>query len=240
MLTFLTRLVGVLLALVGLALTVLGGWFATELGTSGTAQFTVRPATSDPIVIRPEVLNRVDADVVVTATPAAGGRVWMALANPSDATAVLGDSRHTRVTGVDVRDWLLTTRSAGSGDAAEGLGVADLWRQQDQGDLPVTLTVEQAEAPETLVVASEGGPLRSLTFAVTDKTWFVEAVVAALVGLFVLVVGVLLAWPRRPTHPSGPDVPPVPPATPDPADTPDPAVAPEPDPEPRDPEEATR
>ena len=197
MVTFLKRLVGALLALVGLALTVLGVWFATQLGTSGTAEFTVRPTSGEPLVIRPDVLNRVDADVAVTATPAPGGSVWIALANPSDATAVLGDSRYTRVTGVDVRDWLLTTRQVGSGEAAEGLGVADLWRQQDSGEAPVTLTVEQDEAPETLVVASEGAPLRSLTFAVTDKTWFVEAVVAALVGLFVLVVGVLLAWPRR-------------------------------------------
>ena len=43
------------------------------------------PATADPVLIGPDVLNRVDADVVVTATPTAGGSVWMALANPSDA-----------------------------------------------------------------------------------------------------------------------------------------------------------
>ena len=237
MLTFLKRLVGVLLALAGLALTVVGAWFATQLGTSGTAEFTVRPATGDPLVIRPDVLNRVDADVIVTATPAEGGSVWVALANPSDATAVLGDSRYSRVTGVDVRDWVLTTRSVGSGEAAEGLGVADLWRQQDQGELPVTLTVEQDEAPETLVVASEGGPLRSLTFAVTDKTWFVEAVVAALVGLFVLVVGVLLAWPRRAPRPTDPTVPADEPEPIDDAEEPEAADV---GPDPRDPEEVTR
>ncbi len=216
MVTAVKRLVGVLLALAGLALTVVGVWFATQLGSSGTAEFTVRPTTADPLVIPPEVLNRVDADVVVTATPASGGSVWMALANPSDATAVLGDARRTEVTGVAVRDWLLTTRGTGSGAASDGLGVADLWRQQDQAPGPVTLTVEQDEAPETLVVAVEGGPLRSLTVTLTDKAWFVESVVAALVGLFVLVVGVLLLWPRR--------------ATPDPSDVT----------HPRDPEEAAR
>ena len=68
MVTIVARVVGALLALAGLALTVVGVWFATQLGTSGTAEFTVRPATGDPLVIRPDVLNRVDADVVVTAT----------------------------------------------------------------------------------------------------------------------------------------------------------------------------
>lgn len=237
MVTVFKRVLGVLLALAGLALTVVGGWFATQLGSSGTAEFTLRPTTGDPVVIRPDVLNRVDADVVVTATPAAGDTVWMALANPSDATAVLGDARHTDVTGVAVRDWLLTSESRGTGEPTGRLGVADLWRQQDSGEEEIELTVEQDGAPETLVVATDGRPLRSLTFTVVDKTWFVEAVVAALVGLFVLVVGVLLVWPRRSTPVAHDEVPPVP-ALPD-------ALAPTtradaPATAPRDPEEAAR
>ena len=71
------------------------------------------------------------------------------------------------------------------------------------------------------------------------KTWFVEAVVAALVGLFLLVVGVVLLWPRRhprtadvavPAVPDAPDATDAPGATADPSDAPDP----------RDPEEVTR
>ena len=91
MATIVKRVVGALLALVGLALTVAGVWLAAELGSSGTARFTVHPATADPVLIGPDVLNRVDSDVVVTATPPAGGSVWMALANPSDADAVVGE-----------------------------------------------------------------------------------------------------------------------------------------------------
>ena len=132
MVTIVKRLVGALLALVGLALTVVGVWFATQLGTSGTAEFTVRPSTTDPVVIRPDVLNRVDADVVVTATPGAGGTVWMALANPSDATAVLGSAKHVDVTGVSVRDWALETAPRGSGAATE-LGAADLGASRTRG-----------------------------------------------------------------------------------------------------------
>ena len=236
--TVVKRLVGALLALAGLALTVVGVWFAMQLGTSGTARFTVRPATTDPVLIRPDVLNRVDADVVVTATPGAGGTVWMALANPSDATAVLGSARHVDITGVSVRDWELETAVRGSGAATE-LGAADLWRQQDEGTGPVSLTVQQDEAPETLVVATEGAPLRSLTFTVVHKTWFVEAVVAALVGLFLLDVGVVLLWPRRHPRPAGaapPAGPDAPDATAAPGGTADASDVPDP----RNPEEVTR
>jgi len=209
MATIVKRVVGALLALVGLALTVAGVWLAAELGSSGTAEFTVHPATADPVLIGPDVLNRVDADVVVTATPTAGGSVWMALANPSDANAVVGDSKHVAVTGVSVRDWTLLTTTTGTGTAPE-LGAADLWRQQDDAKGPVTLTVEQSGAPETLVVKSQAGQIGSLTLTVVDKSWFVESVIAALIGLFLLVVGVVLVTSRRARHPVPVEVPPVP------------------------------
>ncbi len=220
MATIVKRVVGALLALVGLAITAVGVWFATQLGTSGTAEFTMHPATTDPVVVGPDVLNRVDADVVVTATPTEGGSVFMALANPSDATAVVGGSQHVAVTGVSVRDWALLSRTTGTGTAPE-LGAADLWRQQDDAKGPVTLTVQQSEAPETLVVKAEGGQLSSLTMKVTDKSWFVEAVVGALIGLFLLVVGVVLLTARRTRHHGDVAVPPVPPV-PDAAGTIDP------------------
>ncbi len=209
MATIVKRVVGALLALVGLALTVVGVWFAAQLGTSGTAEFVVHPATADPVLIGPDVLNRVDADVVVTATPTSGGSMWMALANPSDADAVVADSKHLAVTGVTVSDWSLDTASTGTGAAPE-LGAADLWRQQDEAKGPVTLTVKQSGAPETLVVKSQGGQVDTLTLRVTDKSWFVEAVVAALIGLFLLVAGVVLLTARRLRHHGAVEVPPVP------------------------------
>jgi hypothetical protein len=221
MATTVKRVVGALLALAGLALTVVGVWFAAQLGTSGTAEFTVRLDTADPVLIGPDVLNRVDQDVVVTATPAAGDTVWMALANPSDATAVVGGSEHVAVTGVSVRSWSLLTQTTGTG-SAPALGAADLWRQQDDAQGPVSLTVEQSGAPETVVVAAEGGRIDSLNLKVTDKSWFVEAVVAALIGLFLLVAGVVLVTSRHRHHPPV-VVPPVPGA----ADLPDAFEVPE-------------
>ncbi|MGL5865361.1 MAG: hypothetical protein ACRCYX_05720, partial [Dermatophilaceae bacterium] len=78
MLTIAIRLGGVLLALAGVVVTAAGGWFAIQLGTGGTAEFTMRPSSTAPVLIGPDLLNRVDADIVVTATPAAGGTAWMA------------------------------------------------------------------------------------------------------------------------------------------------------------------
>ena len=208
MVSIITRSLGALLALAGIALTVLGVWFALALGGDGTAEFTARPDTGEVVVLPPEVLNRVDSDVTVTATPSEGAGLFMARANPSDAAAVLGDAPRVEVTGVEVRDWLLTTRSAGSGEAPT-LAAADLWRQTDEADGPLTFVIEQQDAPETVVVRSPDGEVASLTFTVSDKRWFVEAVVAALVGLFLLVLGLIALWPRRsrPTVSAVPTVP---------------------------------
>ena len=57
---------------------------------------------------------------------------------------------------------------------------------------------------------AEGGPIGSLTLTVVDKSWFVEAVIAALIGLFLLVVGVVLVTSRRARHLVPVEVPPVP------------------------------
>ncbi|MBT9254200.1 hypothetical protein KMZ32_00655 [Phycicoccus sp. MAQZ13P-2] len=196
MLRTLTRVAGALAALAGLALTATGVWFAVALGGSGTAEFTTTPAPGSPVVITPDVLNRVDADVRVSATPSRGASLWMARANPSDASAVIGDGRRVEVSGVSVRDWALTTSARGSGEPAQ-LGSADLWRQQDDAEGPVTLTVEQADAPESVVIAADGGSVERVTLTVVDKRWFVESVVAVLVGLFLLAAGVVALWPRR-------------------------------------------
>ena len=159
MATIVKRVVGVLLALVGLALTVVGVWFAAQLGTLGHRRVHRAPGHDRPVLVGPDVLNRVDADVVVTATPTDGGSVWMALANPSDADAVVGDSKHVAVTGVSVSDWTLLTTTTGTGTAPE-LGAADLWRQQDDAEGPVTLTVRAVRCARDPGRQEPGGPDR--------------------------------------------------------------------------------
>jgi hypothetical protein len=68
-----------------------------------------------------------------------------------------------------------------------------------------------------------------LTLKVTDKSWFVEAVVAALIGLFLLVAGIVLLTARRLRHHGAVTVPPVPPVPPVPADSAAPGGTSDPD-----------
>lgn len=197
MLTHLRRALGVLLALAGLGATVLGVWFAAALGGEGTAAFTAAPPAGTTVVtISPEVLNRVPSSVTVSATTSKGGSVWVGRTHPADAVDVVGDSKRLAVTGVEVRDWLLTTTAAGAKTSPE-LGGADLWREQTSAPETAALVVEQKHAPETVVLQSAKGDIESLTLTWVRKTWFVEAVIAALVGTFLILAGGLLLWPRR-------------------------------------------
>ena len=213
MVTIVKRVVGALLALAGLALTVVGVWFATQLGTSGTAEFTVRPATTDP-VRRP----------ARRAQPGRRGRRrhgdpgrrrrrcgWRWPTPPTRPRCSVS-ARHVEVTGVSVRDWALltrTTRHRCGARARRRRPVAPAGRRR-RARSPSRCS--RTRRPRRSSSRPRVAPLESLTLTVTDKTWFVEAVVAALVGLFLLVVGVVLLVapsppPPRPTSPAGPTPP---------------------------------
>lgn len=196
------KVIGVVLALLGLVLTGAGSWFAAHLGGTGTATFTARPGSSTPVLIDPSILNRIDGPVRVTATGAKGSTVWMGLAAPSDAEAVVGSAEHLVVTGVNVRDWTALTSSTGSGplDAAPA---ADVWQRHAAGKADVSMTVRQAQAPQTLLIDAEGGAIETVTLSWIHKAWFVQAIVSALLGLALLAGGALLLWPRAGRSDSG-------------------------------------
>ncbi len=203
MLLILRRVIGLLLALSGVALTVLGTWFATQLGSDGAVRFTaVPPAGSRLVVLDPELLNRVASPVTITAVAKGAESLWIGRAAPSDAAAAVGKAKAVTVTGVTVRPWALLTASEGA-SAATALGLADLWREQTSAPEKVTLTVSQEHAPETVVIQSSDADITALEVSLARKTWFVEAVIGILVGVFLGVAGVLLLWPRRPHLPEG-------------------------------------
>ena len=191
-----SKVVGVLLALLGLVLTGAGSWFAAHLGGSGTATFTAHPGTGTPFVVGPSVLNRVDGPVRLTATPAKGAKAWIAVAAPTDATAVIGDAAHTSATGVDVRDWTVLTTTSGSAPKAPAVSTSDVWTRQETGPAAVSMAISQADAPQTVVVFTDNGDLATVTVSWVHRAWFVQAVVTALVGLALLAGGALLLWPR--------------------------------------------
>lgn len=188
------RVAGSLVALLGLVGIVVGGWFLSSLGTSGTATFTGQ-SDHRVVVLDPNVLNRVDSPIEVTAT--GGGSVWAGTARPSDVEALLGDGPRAEVTGVDVSEWALTSSEVGEGEASDVRDL-DIWQSATSGDGSVTATIDQAEAPQTLVItAPEGEQVEQVEYEVTDDRWSTIAVVVLVVGVVVLLLGIALAIAPR-------------------------------------------
>lgn len=182
----------------GLVLLTLGTWFTVHLGVSGTATF--RTTTRDGVVVlEPSVLNRVDGPVTVTAHGVHGQQLFLGVTAPADAEALVGGAQRTSVTGMRVQDWSLHSAQAGTGSALI-VASADIWRGVATGVNTVHLTVTQAAAPESMVVAGQDGKapqLSSLTVTMNRSAWFVESLVTALVGLVALLAGAYGLWRDR-------------------------------------------
>lgn len=187
--TLLQRVAGVVLALVGLVGLVVGGWFLANLGTSGTATFTADPGQR-VVVLDPDVLNRVDHPVEVTASGT--GELWSGTARPSDAEAVLGDGLRAEVSGVEVAEWALTSTEVGSGDPVDPADL-DVWQESGAGSGEISRTIEQSQAPQTLVVAAaDGAEIDTVTMTVEDGGWGTTALVVLVVGVVLLLAGLAL------------------------------------------------
>lgn len=194
--TLILRIAGGLLALLGLVAVVVGGWFLAALGTSGVATFTAEPGER-VVVLDPDVLNRVDAPVEVTAT--SSGTVWSGIARPSDAEALLGNGARAEVTGVDVSGWALTTTSVGEGAPVDA-GSLDIWRSSTSEPDSVTTTIDQEQAPQTLVVTAPAGEeIERVELEVAEDRWGTTALVLLVGGVVVLLLGILLLLRSRST-----------------------------------------
>lgn len=195
------KLLGAALALVGAAVLVVGVWFAAHLGGSGTATFELGRSNS-PVVLGPTVLNRLDEPTTVRVVPASGSTVWVGVGAPSDVAALVGTTPRTRVTGVVVRDWALVARSEGSGSPVTP-SAAEIWRQEHRASGPTVVDLDQASAPETVVVSGDGGSVDRIEVSWTHRAWFVESLVVAVVGFLVLVAGLAVLVVRlRPDRPA--------------------------------------
>jgi hypothetical protein len=189
------------LTVVGLVLLVVGAWFTVHLGSSGSATFRATPAPGSVVVVEPTVLNRVNHPVTVTAIGKEGTLVFLGVATPGDAKALLGGADRTMVQSAHVPDWSLRSTRAGAG-VAPGLAEADVWREVRDGRGTVRITLSQQDAPEALVVATgDGRPaeLTSLTLTVERRTWFFQALLATLVGLLAVAAGAAGLWHERPS-----------------------------------------
>lgn len=200
MTTILRRLLGVVLILAGLSALVVGGWFARALGTEGVASFSTTPAPDMPVVIGPDTNARTDIPLTITASADSAVPVTVSIASPSDADALLGDTRHTRVTGVEVREWALTTSADGAGDPVVP-ATADLWRSQTTTDGSAQVEADLESAPETMIITTpDGSPLTDLTMSWTNPAWFYQALALVFGGLLAVLIGLaLVAFRARPS-----------------------------------------
>ena len=196
MTTTLRRLLGVVLILAGLVGLIVGGWFARALGTDGVAGFSTRPAADLPLVIGPDTNARTDIPLTITATADPGVPVTVSIAAPSDAQSLLGDSQYTRVTGITVQDWVVTTTTTGSGEPITP-ATADLWRSQTTADGTAQIVADLESAPETMIITTpDGSPLTALEMTWVNPAWFYQALSLAFGGLLILLVGLALLLRR--------------------------------------------
>jgi hypothetical protein len=192
------------LTVIGLVLLVVGLWFTIHLGKSGSATFRATPR-GGVVVFEPSVLNRVNQPVTVTATAAPRARLWVGAASPSDVRAVVAGAERTEVTGAHVLSWSLRTTHEGTGPAPD-LATADIWHHGRTGTGTVRLHIDQADAPEAVVVSGVGGAptdVHGVTLTVHKRTWFFQSLLTALVGLLATIAGAVGLWQSLRRRPAG-------------------------------------
>ena len=194
------RVIGAVVAGLGVVLAVAGAWSAFKLGPSGEAQFRVISKAPGAIVVGPEVLNAVNVPVQITATRRDGGAVRLVAAGSSDARAILGRSAVSTVSRVHYPAGTLDLRASGAG-ALPDISAADVWRLSARGAGSAELAVDQGSGPETAVVTSgDASALTNVTMTLTwvNSTWLAEALVAALIGLMIAAFSLNDLWRGRP------------------------------------------
>jgi hypothetical protein len=180
-------------AVLGLALAVFGAWFAFVLGPKGTAAFE---ATSNaPLVIGPNVLNRVNAPVTVSAD-AASGPVFLGAAVPQDVDQLVGQAKHNFVASASFPARTLTLEQLGSGDLPDPSG-SHIWRSSADG----SITVTQDQAPQSVLVYPSKGGSVDVDVTVARNTWFLQSLVALVVGLIVVAFAGGWLWQHWRTVP---------------------------------------
>lgn len=193
------RVLGALLAAVGVVLVVVGSWIVVKLGPSGEARFSATSKAPGAVVITSDMLNSMDVPVRVTATRRDGGAVLLAVAPSSDARAIVATSSASTVSALHYPAGTMDLRSSGAG-ALTDAGAADVWRLSDKGAGSAALVVDQGMGPETAVVASgDTTALKDLTvtLAWANRAWFFEALLVAMAGAVIAVFALSDLWQGR-------------------------------------------
>ena len=191
------RLAVAVAALLGLALAVFGAWFAFVLGPKGTAAF--HASSNAPLVLGPNVLNRVNAPVTVTAE-SASGPVFVGAAVPQDVDELVGKSKHNFVAYASFPARTLTIEQLGSGDLADP-SESHVWRSTGEG----SISLAQEQAPQAVLVYPTKGGSFDVAVTVARNTWFLQSLVALVVGLIVVAFAGGWLWQSWRAAPEGSD-----------------------------------
>jgi hypothetical protein len=187
------------MAAMGVVLVVVGAWIVVNLGPSGEAQFSATSKAPGVIVVPSDVLNSVDVPVHVTATRGDGGAVRLVVGASADARGILTTSAVSTVTAVHYPAGGLDLRGSGAG-ALPDISGADVWRLAAKGAGSAALVVDQARAPETLVVTSgDSSALKDVTVSLTwaNQDWFFEALAMATLGAVLAAFAFTDLWQGR-------------------------------------------
>ena len=96
------------------------------------------------------------------------------------------------MTGVEVREWALTTSTDGAEDPVVP-ATADLWRSQTTTDGSAQVEADLESAPETMIITTpDGSPLTDLTMSWTSPAWFYQALALVFGGLLAVLIGLAL------------------------------------------------
>jgi hypothetical protein len=183
------RLVVAALVVLGLALTVVGAWFAILLGPKATATFTT--TAEQPLVIGPDPLNRVNVPVTVTAH-AASGPVFLGAATPKDTADAVGQAKHAVVVSAAFPARSLQVEQLGTGRLDDPSGY-HVWRSSGTD----RITLSQDQAPQAvLVYPTKGGPV-DVSVSFSRAAWLLESLAALVVGLIVLAFAGGWLWQHR-------------------------------------------
>jgi hypothetical protein len=184
------RLAVALLVLLGLVLTVAGAWLAIVLGPKGTATFSA--TATAPLLVGPTVVNRVDVPVTVAAH-AASGPVFLGAATPKDATEAVGQAKHSFVVSSAFPSRALQLEELGTGGLEDPSGY-HVWRATGTD----SLTLSQDQAPQAVLVYATKGGAVDVSVSFSRTAWFLEALVALVVGLVLVGFAGGWLWQHRP------------------------------------------
>jgi hypothetical protein len=188
-------------AALGIILVVVGSWIVVKLGPSGEASFSATSKSPGAIVVPSDVLNAVNVPVRVTATRRDGGPVRLTVAPSADAAAILTTSAVSTVSAMHYPAGTMDLRASGAGALGDVTGT-DVWRVAIKEPGSAVMVVEQARAPETVVVTSGDAAALSdvtVTLSWAERAWFFEALALATLGAVLAAFAMNDLWQGRVT-----------------------------------------